>query len=340
MRRSLAYIALCLVAAADLSRASAQATGTTREPGSDNSHISVVVLPPVGHLDLPADVLARVGRTVTDTLRAQRVSIVEWSAAQASLPRALANCTGGVCLGQVIRTLHVDFAVTSGVWREGLTTFVETRFVTADRNFVGRNDLGNDIDAAARASCASALERAILGDGPWLVLRGAPTGARIELDGGTAGSLPLSTRITPGLHHVRISATGHETVNIPVLVANDVESWARVEVELRSPEALALMHTEDSETPHPARAPLAPPVDEINPSNTSAWNYIIGSALGAGAIAIGTLVAVGLSSSNCSGDTCQDAEFGLTSALGVATAGVFALGSAGFFVFRPIETAP
>jgi hypothetical protein len=180
------------------------------------------------------------------------------------------------------------------------------------------------IDAIGAAT-HGAYERLRRGPGPWLEVRGAPTGSAVTIDNRRVGVVPGRYRVAGGLHHVVVTAPGFATFDATVTVPRNLDAWKQLDIEL-----------------HPDRASIANELDGESSARPSPINYVIaGCALTLGAVIaispIRTMLEDGecgrVDSGRCTGVVEMDT--GSSAQLGAAV--LLVGGSAVFAIWAPLR---
>ncbi len=123
-----------------------------------------------------------------------------------------------------------------------------------------------DLETAVLTAYRAAREKQIKGVGPWLTVRGEPSGAQVLLDGEMWGALPHKDSVPAGIHALVVQKNGYAETHETVSVGEKSDSETVVEVKLE-PERAATVAAAGS---HGRRGPKRSP-----------WNYIVGGAAGA-----------------------------------------------------------
>lgn len=244
---------------------------------------AILAGPSVNNTD--ASTIAQAEAAIVSALRDERETVLTKEDVHRRMPATMRGCDLPTCIAAVLRETGADAAVVVTVWsereamgpREVAVTIFDGRASYSANADVGPHGLAQ----AAKAAVLDARSQQALGPGPWLVVQGGPSTARVFVDGRFAGSLPMVERIEVGAHEVEVRAAGFESYRDQVTVAEG-DTQKRVHVRLVR---VGERGTERSI----GRA-------------SSPWNFVIGGAAAAGAaFAVGAVVRTIAEQDHCRG---------------------------------------
>jgi hypothetical protein len=183
--------------------------------------------------------------------------------------------------------------------------------------------------AAVVAATRGAYARLRRGPGPWLEVGGVPEGASVLVDSQRVGEVPGRYRVQGGLHHVLVSAEGYETYDETVTIPRNIDGWKRLDVALSAAQ--------------PSAFATRPSSNSNRSTQASVLNYVIAG----GAMALGTILAIGpmrtvaddgecgrRESRRCTGVVTFDAGSGVQ----LGTALLLVAGGAAFALWAPLRS--
>jgi len=241
---------------------------------------TAVLLPVGGDSELAAthgeQVVARVQRAFED----DTFTVLSGDTLAAAMSSAgAAECGDPSCAGAMLTALHAEIAVGVALWhREGL---VQVAVVLIDEHGtqVSADADGAEgvIGQATTSALAQARARWATRDGSPVRVIGSPDGATITVDHQPWGTIPYEGSLSPGTHHVVVSADGHVTERRDVEIAAATET-----LEL----TFALAEGSDPDETPPPPPSTVPDVGLIAVGAVSA-------AAGVGALIAGIVIATG-----------------------------------------------
>jgi hypothetical protein len=252
-----------------------------------------VVVPPSTDTGAALDTLEIAATELIRLIRVQGFDVISPGQASASAEDAQQSgnfpahlnpldCRSVECAIEYRRLFDASFA--AQLLLSGATGKARTVTVTitegANASFKSSAEIqGSDLKGAVSAAYASARDKYVRGEGPWLSIAGGPAGAIVLVDGQEYGSLPIERRyIGGGIHQVEVRAPGYSTEKFELNIPGRIDHEERREVALS---ALA------GHGAKPAK------LDRT-------WDYVVGSALAAaGALHLGFGIYQALKSGDC-----------------------------------------
>lgn len=296
---------------------------------------TALILPPGGDVDEAS--VRTVETAVLSLLRGQGFAVSlhrDFALAQPSVRR----CVDLDCASNLVPSLRPDLTVALAVWQQPDAPQHEPVVVVTLLDSRGRYpaqvQAQHDLSDAANHALLQAQALRLLGPGPWISIKGVPQGADVEIDGERVGSLPFRAPLAAGAHKLQVSAEGFvahiDTVEIPLKATHLLEH----EVKLAKTDEVGVPTASLTTESASARSTTQP----------SAWNYVVGGALAAGAVALAIdPIRNAAQSGECVGSkddvrNCGERVFFGRRSIGLTVAATaLLLGSGYFFAFRPIH---
>jgi hypothetical protein len=177
----------------------------------------------------------RAKTALSQALQAEGARILSQAQAEERVGGAAATCTGSGCVAELVRGAGADAAlelVVKTLPNSDSATIVQVLLVDrTGRRFPGSATVARgDFARAAQDALFDARSLQLLGPGPWLRVRSAPSGAQVLLDGQPIGSTPTRAAVQAGRHTLEVRAAGlrpHvQTVDIPADASRQIEIGA------------------------------------------------------------------------------------------------------------------
>jgi hypothetical protein len=233
--------------------------------------------------------------SVAAWLKQLGVEIVQAREAARRDPRGR-TCTTASCAAELLPVLDLDFAVATAIWTHSEAGGPEhsSVYVTLiDREgslYPGEAVIEQSVERATQAALLDAQGLRLLGPGPWIEVDGTPKSATLQIDGRLVGSLPYRGSITAGAHTLALDAPGYQATTRQVEVSLSAAGVQRIDVAL----PIATPQSASAAVSAESNARRSVPADSLEPDTggepplraPSPWNYVIGSALLAGAVAL------------------------------------------------------
>jgi hypothetical protein len=194
---------------------------------------TVVLL--VGHEPALALEREQAEAALAQALESEGTHIVSQTQAEDRVGGAAASCTGSGCVAELVRGAGADAALELMVRAlPNATSAMTVEVLLVDRTgrrFPGSSPVADrDFARAARDALFDARSLQLLGQGPWLRVRSAPSGAQVLLDGHPMGSTPTRAAVRAGRHTLEVRVEGlrpHvQTVDIPADPSRQIEIGA------------------------------------------------------------------------------------------------------------------
>lgn len=198
----------------------------------------------------------------------------------ASPPTGSPQCTENECAAKLAANLRARVAVRAKAFHS-VTDSVALIAVTPQGDlYIAEEELTGDPRQSLHRAWLELQRQFERGTGPFLVVKGAPMGASVTLDGRVVGALPLEhLRVAPGMHLLLVSHPGHETLNRTITV--DEPAGTLVEIDVNLPAG-------------PVPAPLDAQPQSPRHISSRAW-LLTGTAMVTGGAALSIPAFVGLS---------------------------------------------
>lgn len=199
---------------------------------------TAAVLPAVGgHREIPAEVRDEARRAAIEFLRVEDLIVLDDSRLMGLTPEQRACTDLEACGNDVRNALGVDLVVALVVWGRdddpSRPESVHAVIQDALARYTGTATAPQGVATAVRDALRNALRDQRRGPGPFLRVEGT-RGAVCELDGRAIGAIPLTVRVTPGEHRLRVRLEGYEPQTLTVAIGDDDPARVtQVEVNLR-----------------------------------------------------------------------------------------------------------
>jgi hypothetical protein len=271
---------------------------------------------------------------VHQTLRRMGYEVLDRAQVIAALLQASPSCGGSSiyeCNSDEIRgALGLDGVVMVSVWTAEVPVQISIEVTLAEGCGEGRAPLERSVQDTVPELLSLALHDTAAARPVQLQIHTLPTRSEVTVDGQYVGTSPLTTaeRFVPGHHEVTVTRPGYLTTTQHVQVPRGGADPMQLYLQAPSLEA------RDS-------------LQETDTSGHSApfWDYLVGVTLGLAAVPLLVVPSVTAARDDeCKepmqpDGTCEQVQFGTASSVLLATGVVAALGSAAFFVFKPISTS-
>ena len=278
---------------------------------------------------------------MVETLKEQGIAVRTVTTRPTKNPAELTHdCTQVICAAAMLTAQRMDLAVAIAVWQgeDGPQTNV-TLVDAAGNKYPGYAlILGEDVPTAARAALLEARSLHLLGPGPWIHVRGTPTGADVIIDDKTVGVLPYRGPLAPGDHRLEIRAPGFSAKQLPVAVPFESTNITHVQLDLPSQIA-----------PIPEGTQAATPPQQVDdyvldePATADApspWNFVIGGVLAAGGVALATIQPIpdAIEAGDCADDDCKRLyKFGSASVVKIGLGAVLVAAGVTVMIWQPLR---
>lgn len=200
---------------------------------------TAAVFPAVaGHREIGAEVREEARRAAAEFLRVEDLVVLDDTRVEGTLTPAQRACADFErCGGEVRAALGVDLLVVLVVWGSSSDPSrpdsVHAIIQDAQARYTGTATAPQGVATAVRDALRSALRDQRRGPGPFLRVEGT-RGAICELDDRAIGAIPLTVRVAPGDHVLRVRLEGYEPQTLTVTIGGDDPSrTTELEVQLR-----------------------------------------------------------------------------------------------------------
>ena len=307
---------------------------------------SAIVLPHAGDSRLEqARITAH--RAVIEALREQSFSVRTLTTKPAKTAAEVQNsCTQILCAPAMLAANHADVGVGVAVWDGEDGPQINVTLVDAlGHKYPGYAIVvSNDAATAARAALLEARSLHLLGPGPWIHVRGVPTGASVIIDNKPVGVIPYRGAISPGDHALEVRSAGYSAKQLPIVVTLEPTTTAEVELELAREAANPVAPSAPTATSTPEVAQTNDYVSEdparVPEDKASPWNFILGGALAVGGVALATIEPVQTLAKDgeCANDDCSElyAAGGSTFAK-IGLGALLAAGGVTIMIWQPLR---
>jgi hypothetical protein len=148
----------------------------------------------------------------------------------------LRACSAADCAKSVKQVLGVDYVLAIKVFHMGSGDSLSLALIdAAGSTYTGRSSITASTSAnqAAAQALWQALDAQRRGPGPWLLVQGEPSGAKVTVNGKPAGTLPRAqSTVQAGENTLEVSAEGYEPQRETRTFSNDADEMQEVDVHL------------------------------------------------------------------------------------------------------------
>jgi PEGA domain len=205
---------------------------------------TVVVLPTTTEPGAPTG--------TTEKLRASLTEVVGAAGdIAASPPTGSPACTENECAAKLAASLRARVAVRAKAFHSVTDSVALIAVTPQGDRYIAEEELDGDPRQSLQRAWLELQQQFERGTGPFLLVKGAPMGASIALDGRVVGALPLERlRVAPGMHLLLVSHPGHETLNRTITVDEPAGTLVEIEVSLPAGAVPPRLDSQAQDPPH------------------------------------------------------------------------------------------